>query len=216
MVGKLRNDYETWGMCNYKNESKDTIPTAGLSRSFTILRQGNQYPWLLEYSSAIVKAPLRQIETTYDAFFKDLKTGRKLGRSLPKFHGKYTTAPSFPINYQTAKVAGDSLRLQKVGWMKLVGNNPYPEGEFTSGRVKYDAGIGMPISLMRWKHKPAFRIPSGKWALTATSAMADGRCCRTVRNILAPTLRSRLPAGGDTSAGWHGRSKGATGARSPR
>ena len=139
MVGKIRDDYEYYGECNFHYMSAKTIPTQGLGRTFTVLRK-HSYPWLQNYSAYIVKSSLQPIETTYIAFFKDLETGRKLNRKPPQFHGKWTTTPSFPINYESAKVAGESLYVQKVGWMKLVGNNPYPDGDFKSGAVKYECG----------------------------------------------------------------------------
>ena len=96
--------------------------------------------WLQDYSSKVVRISLKPIETTYREYFKDREIGGELNRKLPRFHGKYATAPSFPIDYQSAKVAGDSLCVQKIGWMKLVGNNPYPDSEFKSGRIRYECG----------------------------------------------------------------------------
>ena len=139
MVGKLRDEYEAWGTCNFYYMSTKTVPTQGLGRTFTILRRYS-YPWLQGYSAYIVKSSLQPIETTYKAFFDDLKTGGKLNRKPPQFHGKYATSPSFPINYVSAKVAKSSLYVQKIGWMKMNGNNPYPDGEFKSGRIRYECG----------------------------------------------------------------------------
>ena len=131
MVGKLKDEYE-FGI-------KPEWRYFSMGKVFTLLRR-HSYKWLQGYSAHVVKSSLQPIETTYREFFKDVKTGSKLRRKPPKFHGKYTTIPSFPINYQSAKVAGDSLYVQRIGWMKRVGNNPYPEGEFKSGRVKYECG----------------------------------------------------------------------------
>ena len=139
MVGKLRDEYEAWGTCNFYYMSTQTVPTQGLGRTFTVLRR-HSYKWLQDYSAYIVKSSLQPIETTYRAFFEDVKNGGRLNRKPPQFHGKHTTTPSFPIDYQSARVSGDSLYVQKIGWMKLVGNNPYPDGEFKSGRVKHECG----------------------------------------------------------------------------
>ena len=139
MVGKLRDEYEAWGTCNFYYMSSQTIPTQGLGRTFTTLRR-HSYKWLQEYSAYIVKSSLQPIETTYKAFFADLKNGGMLNRKPPKFHGKRTTTPTFPINYVSGKVTGGSLFVQKIGWMKIVGNNPYPDGEFKSGRIRYECG----------------------------------------------------------------------------
>ena len=52
--------------------------------------------WLQDYPSKVVRISLKPIETAYKEFFKDVKTGGKLNRQLPRFHGRYTTESSFP------------------------------------------------------------------------------------------------------------------------
>ncbi len=131
MVGKLKDDYEFGIKPDFRHYS--------LCHVFTIMRRDDgTTKWLQDYPSKVVRISLKPIETTYKAFFADVKAGGKLNRRPPRFHGKWTTTPSFPVNCESAKVAGDSLYVQKVGWMKLVGNNPYLDGEFKSGRVKYE------------------------------------------------------------------------------
>ena len=139
MVGKLRDEYKALGVCNFSYMSVQTDPTPGLGRSFTTLRQGI-CRWLQGYSAYIVKSSLQPIEMAYREFFKDQESGRRLNRGLPRFHGKYTMAPSFPIDCHCARQVGSSLYVQKIGWMKLVGNNPYPDGVFKSGRVRHECG----------------------------------------------------------------------------
>ena len=131
MVGKLKDEYEFGIKPDWRYYAMEKV--------FTGLRN-DHYKWLQEYSAYTVKSSLQPIETAYREFFKDIKAGGKLGRKPPQFHGKYTTIPSFPINYQSAKVTGNSLYVQKIGWMKLVGNNPYPDGEFKAGRIRYECG----------------------------------------------------------------------------
>ena len=131
MVGKLKDEYEFGIKPDWRYFS--------MGKVFTVLRK-HSYKWLQGYSAYVVKSSLQPIETTYREYFKDRKAGGKLNRQRPKFHGRYTTEPSFPIDYQSAKVSGDSLYVQKIGWMKLVGNNPYLDGEFKSGRIRYECG----------------------------------------------------------------------------
>ena len=133
MVGKLKDEYEFGIKPDFRHYS--------LCHVFTIMRKHDgTTKWLQDYSSKVVRISLKPIETTYREYFKDREIGGELNRKLPRFHGKYATAPSFPIDYQSAKVAGDSLCVQKIGWMKLVGNNPYPDSEFKSGRIRYECG----------------------------------------------------------------------------
>ncbi len=133
MVEKLKDEYEFGIKPDFRHYS--------LCHVFTIMRRDDgTTKWLQGYSSKVLRISLKPIETSYKAFFADVKAGGKLNRKPPRFHGKWATAPSFPINYESAKVAGDSLYIQKVGWMKLVGNNPHPDGEFKSGRIRYECG----------------------------------------------------------------------------
>ena len=133
MVGKLKDEYEFGIKPDFRHYS--------LCNVFTIMRRDDgTTKWLQDYPSKVVRISLKPIETAYKEFFKDREAGGKLNRQLPRFHGRYTTEPSFPIDYQSAKVSGDSLYVQKIGWMKLAGNNPYPDGTFKSGRVRYECG----------------------------------------------------------------------------
>ena len=133
MIGKLRDEYKFGIKPDFRHYS--------LCHVFTVMRRDDgTTKWLQDYPSKVVRLSLKPIETAYREFFKDRKSGGKLGRERPKFHGKHTTEPSFPVDYQSAKVAGDSLYVQKIGWMKLVGHNPYPDGEFKPGRIRYECG----------------------------------------------------------------------------
>ena len=122
-VGVLRDEYVAYGRCDPHWYS--------LGPRFTNLRK--QVSWLQEYSYLIVRQALKPIETNYKQFYKG-------EGGLPKFHGRYTHAPSIPLGTGMFKVQGDYLHIQKIGQCKLTGNNPYPEGIFKSGTVKYECG----------------------------------------------------------------------------
>ncbi len=201
MVGKLRDEYEAWGTCNFYYMSTKTVPTLGLGRTFTILRRYS-YPWLQDYSANIVKSSLQPIETTYKAFFDDVKAGGKLNRKPPRFHGKHSTSPSFPINYVSAKVSGDSLFIQKVGWMKLVGNNPYPDGEFKSGRVRYECGHW--YAYLAYEVDTQVSLPHSIRDVGIDRNIVDGRLAvlsdRTKHP--GPDLEKKLHVASDTNGNW--------------
>ncbi len=104
-----------------------------LRMNFALIRR-HHYTWLNEYSSSIVKHSLKPIETTYKNFFKG-------NGGLPKFKGKWRIRPSFPIQFgDTAKLDGDWLHIQKIGYVRLVGDNPYPDGAPRSGTIKEENG----------------------------------------------------------------------------
>ena len=121
-VGKLRDEYEYYGESQFKYYT--------LCPQFTLLRKYSRI-WLQDYSANIVKKSLKPIETAYKGFFNGTK-------GLPKFHGKYTHAPSFPIDKETAKIAGEHLYIQRIGWMKFAGSDLYKGEKFVSGQVKYE------------------------------------------------------------------------------
>ena len=123
-VGKLKDEYEYYGESQYHFFT--------LGKQFTILRKYCQ-TWLQNHSANIVKMSLKPIETAYKGFFKG-------NNGLPKFHGKYTHKPSFPINYTTAKIQGEHIYIQRIGWMKFKGGDRYQGEKFVSGQVKYECG----------------------------------------------------------------------------
>ena len=140
MVGKLRDEYEYGIKPDFRHYS--------LCQVFTVMRRDDGTTrWLQDYSSKVVRISLKPIETTYKEFFKDVETGRKLNRKPPHVprQAHDDTRLRFPIDYRIMREwQGQPMYVQKVGWMKMVGNNPYPDGEFKSGRIATNAGIGTP------------------------------------------------------------------------
>ncbi len=122
-VEVLRDEYEAYGKC-------DTC-WYSLGLRFTHLRK--QIPWLQDYSANIVKLSLKPIENTYKQFWKG-------EGGLPKFHGKHTHVPSIPLGTGLFRIQGDWLHVQRIGQLKLIGNNPYPDGIAKSGTIKYECG----------------------------------------------------------------------------
>ena len=123
-VGKLRDDYRFYGECNPHWYS--------IGKLYTVWR--NHYAeWLQDYSANIIKLSLKPIETAYKRFYAG-KGG------LPKLKAHYDHVPSFPIAAGLFNLTGQSLHIQKIGQVTLVGNNPYPESKPVSGTVKYEAG----------------------------------------------------------------------------
>lgn len=123
-VGKLRDDYAYYG------KSEHSFKTNG-----KLFIQWRKYyaTWLQDYSCAIVRLSLKPIETAYKKFYQG-KGG------LPKFKGRYNSTPSFPIATGLFRLTGQSLHIQKVGQVSLIGSNPYPDSKPVSGTVKYGCG----------------------------------------------------------------------------
>ena len=101
---------------------------------FTALRRAEDTAWLQEYSRNNVFCVLKKVEVAYKNFFNG-------AGGLPRFHGKHTTAPSFPLFAKAAfDISGRWLKIQRIGWIRFSGHNPYPDGKPVSGTVKKEAG----------------------------------------------------------------------------
>ena len=122
-VGKLKDDYEWSGRCEPNWYS--------LGKLFAIWRK-HQVPWLQDYSFGIVRLSLKPIETNYKQFFK--KQG-----GLPRFKAHYDHVPSFPLAAGLFKLQGEYLHIQRIGQVKLSGNNPYKDAKPVSGTIKKEA-----------------------------------------------------------------------------
>ncbi len=124
-IGELQRDYRETGECEFSFYS--------LGKRFTQLRNLDKTAWLKKHSAAITRSALQGIEQTYRQYFNGQG-------GLPKFHGKWATPPSFTCPHGTFKLNGEWLHLQKIGYMKLVGANPYPEGEAREATLRREAG----------------------------------------------------------------------------
>ena len=83
----------------------------------------------------IVRHSIKPIETCYKKFWKGQG-------GLPKFHGKYDPRypPSITLPQSTFKLHGDWLHIEKIGQVKLSGNNPYSDSKYKSATIKHECG----------------------------------------------------------------------------
>ena len=124
-VSKLQDEYACYGKANYRFYT--------LGKQFTLFRK-HSVPWLQDYSMNIVRGTLQPIEVNYKNFFNG-------NGGLPKFKGKYTSIPSFPLVSGTFKMSGNShIHIQKIGTMRINGTHPYLNSKPVSGTVKYECG----------------------------------------------------------------------------
>ena len=122
-VGKLKDDYQWCGRCDPRWYS--------LNKLFAIWRK-HQEPWLQDYSCAIVRLSLKPIETAYKKFYAG-KGG------LPRFKAQYDHVPSLPLEAGMFRLQGNFLHIQRIGQVKLSGNNLYPDAKPISGTIKREA-----------------------------------------------------------------------------
>ena len=159
-VGVLQDEYKAYGRVDARWYS--------LNYRFTNLRK--QVPWLQEYSYLIVRQTLKPIETSYKQFYKG-------EGGLPKFHGRYTHAPSIPLGAGMFKLQDTWLHVQKIGQLKLTGNNPYTEGIAKSGTIKYEAGkwYAYIVYEVQVTAQPAMTKPVGMDRNVGQVTLSDGQ-----------------------------------------
>ncbi len=137
-VSLLRDEYAAYGELRkfYRPDSTKYSLSCDyfqLGKNFTLTRK-HYIKWLNGYSANIVRHSLKPIETTYRQFFKG-------AGGLPKFKGKYSTDPSFPVQFgMTAKLTSEWPHIQKIGHVRLIGNNPYADATPKSGTVRLENG----------------------------------------------------------------------------
>ena len=131
-----------WDLYKAAKESGGKLPSCSffsLGKQFTALRR--ETLWLQELSYKIVRYTLKYQADAWTKFFKSLKSGKKVGP--PKFK-KWGNTESFTIpenvKIKNGKLFIPGTREHPIGWMKLHGNNPYPDGVPKKATVKRMAG----------------------------------------------------------------------------
>ena len=162
-VGHLREEFQAYG--EIKSYRWFT-----LGKYFTHLRKHN-CPWLQTYSSSIVRLSLKPIQTAYAKFYRG-------DSGLPKFKSKWNSDPSFPVYFGlNAKMNGSWLHIRKIGYVKLIGENPYENAIPKSGAVKEENGkwyayIAYAIEAIK---KPRLVKAAGLDRNDGQVALSDGR-----------------------------------------
>ena len=133
------------------------IPAKGLSKHFTAYKNQEGNKWLKDCDCMVLVIAYTDACTSFKNFFKRPEVG------YPKFKSRNRTTPSFAPNYQAVKINENTVRLPKIGEIKLArkGYIPYEESEmypkikYVNPRVTYN-GIYWSISvgLREVKEKP--------------------------------------------------------------
>ena len=145
----------------YENESipkkEKFIPSKGLSKYFTSYKKQEENEWLKDCDSMVLVTAYTDSCNAFKNFFKRPEVG------YPKFKSRNRTTPAFAPNYQRIKINEDTVKIPKIGIIKLArkGYIPYEESEmypkikYVNPRVTYN-GIYWSISvgLREVKEKP--------------------------------------------------------------
>ena len=116
----------------YYKENKSTISESDLRKLFTLHKKETGKEWTKEISNDVFKQGIRDCYDAYRKFFKKLA-------KKPKFKKKFFYPQSFYIDVLKIKFIEDSLKPEKLPWIKLCEKNRIPLGvKYYNPRVIYD------------------------------------------------------------------------------
>lgn len=99
-----------------------TVSYNACARDLTLLKKTDKYSFLMETDSVALQQSLCHLDTAYQNFFKNSKTG------FPKFKSKKANRKSYTTNYINGNIAivGDCLKLPKIGLVKMKQHRAIP------------------------------------------------------------------------------------------
>jgi len=96
----------------------------------TKLKHTEEYAWLNEISAQTTKQAVKDACDAYKKMFKG-QSGK------PKFKSKKRSKPAFYSRYDRFKVKGNTVYLEKIGWVQT--SEPIPESDkYSNPRVSFD------------------------------------------------------------------------------
>lgn len=124
------------------------ISAKGLSKYFTAYKKQEGNEWLKDCDSMVLVVAYTDACTAFKNFFKRPEMG------YPKFKSRNKTTPGFAPNYQAIKITENTVKLPKIGIIKLARKNyipympddMYPKIKYSNPRVTYN-GIYWSISV---------------------------------------------------------------------
>lgn len=132
------------------------IEETAIRRELTQLKKSEDYSWLKEVGSNVIKQSVKDAGTGLDRFKKGLG-------GLPGFLKRDRTKPSFYVNYETLIRTEQGFRGEKIGYVQTAQPLPdLPEGQkhYGNPRISYDG--------KHWYLSVAIEVPEEKEKLTST------------------------------------------------
>ncbi len=135
----------TAGCCRFIwNQFVDIFKPDDFTGDFSHSELGNQlrgiksidrYKWLGDVSAYILQHSLLDFSLACNRY-----KNPKIQANKPNKKTKFGSDPSFPVNSCSVSLKDKWINIYKVGWFRLTGKNPYPDGKFLSGRIKKECG----------------------------------------------------------------------------
>ncbi|SFJ44074.1 RNA-guided endonuclease InsQ/TnpB family protein [Brevibacillus centrosporus] len=114
---------------SYRN-GKKFIPDRSLRKELTQLKQTAEYSWLYDVSNNVTKQAVKDACDAYKQYFKKLS-------DKPRFKSRKRSKPTFYNDNVKLKVKGDSVLIEKVGWVKTAEYLP-DAAKHINPRVSFD------------------------------------------------------------------------------
>jgi len=116
---------------NLYNTEKKSLTAIDQHKSLCAIKK-EKYPWMYEVSKCAPQLALVDLEKAFKNFFLGLKKGIKVG--FPKFKSKHKSTPSFHLDNISFSVTDKTIKIAKVGTVKLKEKNYIP-----TKNVKYNS-----------------------------------------------------------------------------
>ena len=120
--------HKTFGCCRFVyncmlSERKEIYEKTGKTVRLTPAKYKKEYVWLKEVDSLALANVQLNLESAYQKFFREEKSG------FPKFKSKHRSRKSYTTNVVNGNIRLENgkLRLPKVGFIKIRQHRPVPE-----------------------------------------------------------------------------------------
>jgi putative transposase len=130
-----------WGLEQRKVAYEESGKTLGFFEQNTALNaiKREQFPWMLEVSSAVPLWALKNLETAYRNFFRRVKEGGG-PPGFPRFKSRARGLGSFHAS--TLRVESSRVKLPVIGWVRLKEAGYLPEADMSFHRITVSERAG--------------------------------------------------------------------------
>ena len=113
------------------------VSAMGMSKHLTAYKNEEGNEWLKKCDSMVLVVAYTDACTAFKNFFREVKKGNK--KSYPKYKSRNKTTPAFAPSYQNIKITDRTVKLAKIGIVKLARKNYIPlVKKYSNPRVTYD------------------------------------------------------------------------------
>ena len=152
----------------YMDGGKPDLNHFALDRRFSRLRNSELHTWLRDVSSRAVSYEMKHLAEAFKGFFRRVASGSgKPG--YPRLKSVRRDRNSFTIVFTPTEkwLQGRKLKVPKVGWLRLAGNNPHSAGRPKQATVYQDAG--------KWYASVLYELPDALPVATPRVAVGIDR-----------------------------------------